>query len=183
MFRNADLTVLPNELKWHVAPLPPDSYLEGWFAGPMVTVAVHWCDPNSKPCRVLLTDGQVPCRCEHEPMSLRTVGYVPIIGKDKVRSVVLVSTTVAALIQQKYKPGDLIRISRPVGYNRPLAVTPLPPNHFGEALGNTMRQTCCHDIHEFLLHLWQDRELCDHFGIEFRPSVSAKRTPRKKKTG
>jgi hypothetical protein len=169
MFPNATFRSLPNHLKWETISVAAGESAEGVIAGPLVTVECHWDSGRSVPCRTLLTNGKLSCVCQKEPRSLRILGYCPIISKYRDRFVVLLSATVAQRVES-IKPGTGVRFTRPKKGKRPLSVTLVPDYEMGEDFCKRVRQAAVHDIHEYLIHLWQDRELCDLFGIEHVPS-------------
>jgi len=171
LFRNAVIREIPDPLRWRVVPIGQGEHLDGWYAGPVVTVAVHWIRKRSFPCCRLLTDGAMKCVCETDPKSVRIIGYVPVIAKDRERFVVIVSAAVAKRFDN-IKPGAPIRLARPNAKKRPLFVSLLPDEQLGAEQTKRIRPACIHDITPYLLHLWQSRELSDHFGQQFIEAVT-----------
>lgn len=166
MFPNATFRDVPAHLKWRCVSVAPGESLEGVTAGALVTVDCHWDCGRSFPCLSRLTDGVLKCSCEDEPRSLRLLGYQPIMTKERERLVVLLSATVAQKVET-IRHGTAVRFTRPKKGKRPLSVTLLSDYDLGEDFVKKMRAAALHDIHEYLIHLWQDRTLCDHFGVPF----------------
>jgi hypothetical protein len=172
LFKQASIKILPDNLQWRIIPVEPGDMVEGWYAGPMVLVDVHWINKRSLPCRRAITDGKLPCPCEREPKSIRTIGYVPILGKQRERWVVIVSESVAAKMEA-VKCGSPIRLSRPKKPKRPLFLSMIEDGALGIENTKKMRAgAACHDISEFLLHVWQDRELTEHLGARYIPATA-----------
>jgi hypothetical protein len=172
LFKQASIKTLPDNLQWRIIPVGPGESVEGWYAGPIVLVDVHWIAKRSFPCRRAITDGKLSCRCEKEPMSLRTIGYVPILTKARDRWVVIVSEGVAAKFES-IKCGSPIKLARPNKVKRPLFVSMLDDGSMGIDNTKKMRAgAACHDISEFLLHVWQDRELTEHLGARYIPATA-----------
>lgn len=171
--------ILPDHLKWRIIPIDLDQSVEGWIAGPLVSIAAHWSGGRSLPCRRIMTDGALTCPCEDTPMSVRGISYCPLVDKIGERYVIILSATVAARVGRMAR-GTPVRFTRPPRQKRPLFVTVLPDTHLGSDRTKAMRQAAIHDIGEYLLHVWQDRPLCEAFGVEYRPACgvpAAKRKP------
>lgn len=179
MFPNAPFRDLPPTRKWETVTLEPGEELVGWVVGGLVTVDCHFVfdfrskNGRSVPCRALLTDGKLKCHCQDTPCSLRVLGFLPLILKDNTRVVVRLSATVARLFEFA-KMGTPVKFIRPKKGKRPWAVQMLTPYDIGEERTRKIQQMAPFDIHEYLLHLWQDKELCDLFGCEFIPSTGPK---------
>lgn len=163
---------LPDHLKWRIIPLSAGAVLEGWLAGPVVPVACHWTGKRSVPCRRLITDGKMRCWCEDKPASVRVIGYAPIIDKARDRYVVILSAAVAHKVE-RIKAGSAVRLTRPKAVKRPLFVTQLPDDYLGSDQTKKMRAGAIHDICPYLLHVWQDQELTESFGLPFFKSLGS----------
>jgi hypothetical protein len=172
LFPTCNVPDLPDYLKWRTLPLKPGESIEGWIAGPVVPVLCHWVRRRSFPCMVHMTSGKLPCQCQLKPTSLRLVGYCPLIDKYKERYVIVLSPLITRAVQQ-IKAGTCIKFSRPTTAKRPLWHVVLPDTHISGEMSKKMRQISVHDISEYLLHLWQDKALCEHFGKEHRPGFGA----------
>jgi hypothetical protein len=169
MFPKPVLAPLPNELCWECVKVAKGEFVDGLLAGEVVQVACHWSGRASKPCRSFLSEGKIPCHCQEEPCSLRVVAYVPIINKARDKIVVPAAASVGHRLEG-IKPGTPIRLARPDRDKKPLNVMILRPLDVGEDFHRRLHNAMCHDIHPYLLHLWQDPILSLHFGVEYRPA-------------
>lgn len=169
MFPKPVLAPLPPELCWECVKVKKDEHIDGVLAGRVYDVACHWDGRSSKPCRRFMSDGKIPCHCDEKPASLRVLGYVPLITKAREKIVVPVAASVVHRLEQ-IKPGTPIRLARPGRDKKPLSVIILRELDLGETFCKQMKHACCHDIAEYLLHLWQDPILCVHFGVQHRPA-------------
>jgi hypothetical protein len=172
MLRQATFPVLPNHLKWRCDTVDPGESVTGILAGPMQVIATHWNGKQSKPCCRVITGGALNCPCSFQPMSIRTYGYVPLLTEKMERVVVVVSATVGYTIRD-VKPGRVLRFTRPKKAKRPLVVNLVNETEVNETWLKKVKPACIFDITEYLLHLWQIRELTEHFGFEYRPATSA----------
>lgn len=163
MFENAPLRIRPPHLRWRVVPVPAGDYLMGWLAGPQVTVDVHWNSGCSKPCRDLLTKSALLCECLKEPKSIRTIGYVPIITPEREQLVLIVSATVAAAVAD-FVFGTPLEFHRSKKSRTPLRVKLSANGKFSQQNNLLFKQGQPRDIKPYLLHLWQDEQLANHFG-------------------
>jgi hypothetical protein len=163
----AEITSLPDALKWHIEAIPPETSVRGWLAGPVQRVVTHWNGKASKPCRAWMTKSKMLCQCQAEGvMNRRVIGYVPILFKNGDRSVFIVSETVCKVLMT-IKPGTLISLTRPKKEKKPIQVGLITENEYGEELSKKMRHACIHDIGHYLLHVWQDKELTEFFGMKY----------------
>ena len=169
MFPQPSLAPLPPQLCWECRKVAKGQRVEGILCGEVKQVPCHWDGRGSKPCRAFMTEGKLPCHCQVKPCSLRVVGYVPIMTKDREKLVVVVAATTAYQLES-YPPGTAIRLARPDMDRKPLVAIKLRDMDIGEEFAKRMRQASVHDISEYLLHLWQDPILCLHFGVEHRPA-------------
>lgn len=181
MFPKPVLAPLPPELCWECVRVGKGESVEGLLAGEVVEVACHWSGRASKPCRAFMSEGKIPCHCQTEPCSLRVVAYVPIMTKARDKIVVPAAASVGHRLNA-VKPGTPIRLARPDREKKPLNVILLRPLDVGEDFHRRLHQAMCHDIHEYLLHLWQDPILCAHFGIQHRPASITPLMPPKSAT-
>lgn len=169
MFPKPVLVPLPPNLCWECVTIKQEESVEGVLAGETVCVACHWDGRSSKPCRRFISEGKIPCHCDEKPASLRVVCYVPIITPKSEKIVVPAAATVGNRLEG-IAPGTPIRLARPALKKKPLTVIKLASHDVGDGFYKRMRYACTHDIHEYLLHLWQDPILCVHFGVEHRPA-------------
>lgn len=159
--------------------LEPGEELVGWVVGGLVVVDCHFVfdfrspKGRSVPCRTRLTGGKLKCQCEDTPCSLRILGYLPLITRDNMRVVVRLSATVARLMENA-KMGTPVKFTRPKKGKRPWSVQMLSPYEIGEERTRKIQQMVPFDIHEYLIHLWQDKELTEHFGCDFIESTGPK---------
>lgn len=178
MFPKPVLAPLPPHLCWEVPKIKKGEWVEGVLAGEVKQVPCHWSGTSSKPCLRFMSEGKLPCHCDKEPASLRVVGYVPIITKDRQKYVVVVSATTAYRLES-VAPGKGIRLARPDKVKQAMNVVLRSDADIGEDFVKRMRPACMHDISEYLLHLWQNPILCLHFGVEHRPAGVASLLPPK----
>jgi hypothetical protein len=174
VFNDAPLHLKPPELRWRVVPVPAGESLKGWYCGPIRTVRVHWKDGASRPCRSLLTDGRVRCYCEEEPHTLRTVGYVPLITREREQLVIVVSATVAQSMKL-YAHATPLEFSRSRRAKTPLRVKQCLAEELGTTATSLQLLNKPRDIRPYLVHLWQDSALINHFaqvGAEQLPQVN-----------
>lgn len=169
----SEIPILPDALKWETVPLGPDESLEGWIAGPVQVVQTHWDKFRncSRPCRAFMSKGAVRCPCEDEPIRMRVIGYVPVIDKYKKKFVVILSALVAHEAG-KLKQGEAVKFLRPKIANRPVRIVRLGEGAIASSVGQLVRDRKPADIGEYLLHLWQDRELTEHFQVKYHPSAA-----------
>lgn len=181
MFGSEEIEENPENLRdWTFPKVKQGESIEGWFCGKMYVLSVHWSDPHNKPCCVKMTDGQVPCKCEVEALPIRQVGYVPLMHRClKKKSVICVSKGTAKLVNA-FKPGCILKFTRPTGYNMPYTVTQIPSHNYGVAQEKAVPMSCIHDCRPFLLHIWQIKHLTEHFGYKYIPSASKKRRAKSK---
>lgn len=169
MFPNAKVVDLPDHLKWECVSVPQGETVAGTLMGDVVTVATHWINKRSFPCLSRISEGKLRCPCELQPMSLRTIGYAPIITKSRERFVIVLSAAAAAQVDA-IRPGTVVSFFRPKKSKQRVQVSTLPDYSMGEELVKKLRQAACHKIHEYLIHLWQCRDLSQLFGLEFYQS-------------
>lgn len=169
MFPNAKVTNLPDHLKWECLSIPQGEAVTGVLMGEVITVATHWINKRSFPCLTRISEGKLRCPCELQPMSLRTIGYAPIITKNRERFVAVLSGVAAAQVDA-IRPGTVVTFFRPKKAKTRIQVSTEPDYSMGEDLVKRLRQAATHKVHEYLIHLWQCRDLSELFGLEFYQS-------------
>lgn len=124
--------------------------LIGLLAGPPVAAPLHWLG-QSKPCRRLLTGGSLPCRGCEASLKLRWGGYIPIIGTQGDRLVVLCGESLVRECSE-VPVGALLKFNyserrRKLGFTVTSTI-------INQSIAQRPR-----DIRNWLLHLWGDEEL------------------------
>lgn len=175
MFPSVTFRTAKTELAWETVSIGKGESMTGCIAGKVVVTETHWIYDHRSPkgrsvgCRSFLSAGKLACLCAIKPLGTRILGYCPLITTDRKRYVVTLSESVAKKVVD-IKPGTAIKLARPQTGIRPLTVSLVPDTEVGGRFAAVMRAAACHDIHEYLLHLWQDQELTEHFGFEFVPA-------------
>lgn len=152
------------DLKWTVARLKPGENLYGFTAGKVFPVWCHWAQPISKPCRFRITNGRVPCPACDKMSKIRLIGYQPIISRDEQRLVVILnhSNTVDA---------EDIPFAEPVKFAREKrdksSIVPVKWSQYQEfePLQKRIKEAGEKDVSKWLLNLWGDFVLAEHFGV------------------
>jgi hypothetical protein len=173
MFASKLPTAFREEFHWRTVTIDRAQEVVGVVAGPIVCIDSHYdtvlnC---SKPCRRCLTEGALPCT-RGKNCTPREIGYLPVWEKTtQAGLVVLVSRTVC-LKHYSLPIHEPIRISRPDAGNNPaLRIHPLTGEDARQSVFKSLRARPRQDIKPYLLHLWQDRTLCDFYGVPFVASV------------
>lgn len=141
-------------------------------AGPYMIGAPSWgCETHhsngrSVPCYRELPGCSLTCpRC---PQRCQWTQYVPLIDctDAKLPRVVFTGGTKTRADTIALAVGTLVRITRGPNQTDTLRVS-LWPTDKPAALSPLARARCMSDITPYLLHLWQLRELTEHFGQRF----------------
>lgn len=172
MFPKTELPILPDHLKWRCETLSGGGEVEGIMAGNVVVVRTHWNGTKTLPCLHDMTCGKLFCPCTVKPMSGTHTGYTPLITRELERLVVPASPLVTYELQ-KFNPGKLIKLKRTKIRCAPLKIEIPTSEGQGQAWVQRLRNTCTHNIEEYLLHLWQLPVLNEFFGVDFRPALGS----------
>lgn len=176
MFRQPDLTPFPKELDWTAETVEPGTTVSGVTCGPIFTAMTHTVPPGiSKPCCRYATDGQLACICDARPMSLRKVGYQPIIAKTGEKLVIVLSA-LAAYKTAKWQQGTALNFTRPKKLKRGIIVTPIKGEESKQLWVKEALKVRDQDIAEFVHHLWQIHALTVWSGFTPRRSLRADAT-------
>ena len=169
MFKPAIPTPTDPQLEWTYTPVRGGESVRGWIAGNPVAIESHHED-YTKPCRAWISDGKLPC-WRGRTCVTRLVSYVPLYTCPELEKIVVLVSKSVALKIPKCVTHVPVKISRPTTKNNP----PLRLNweagaDFPERQTKQIRNRLPADIRPYLLHLWQDEEICKHCGVDFVPS-------------
>jgi len=184
MFQSVQPTDLPLELRWRYVPVEGGETLHAWIVGPPVGVKVHWSD-YSKPCRHAITGGKLKCPLGPN-CSPRFICYVPLLEVKRREQIVIIASKSVFPTVASFAHGSPVEIARPKSKNNPpLRITSVNPDTVGGMSSKNVAKRKPEDIRPYLLHLWQDRILCEHCEQTFIPSAAtdeeARGIPRVKK--
>lgn len=170
MFESIAPSSLPPELRWRYVTLLPGEKVLCWLAGKPIGVDVHW-GRNSQPCYKSITKGKLACYYG-ERCSPRFVAYVPLITMERRERLVVIASKSLWPTVSAFAHGLPLEVLRPKRDNNP-ALEFKMYNGTGVDPANNKRasQRTPDDIRPYLLHLWQDRKLCEFCGAEFFPSA------------
>lgn len=161
-------------------PLPtPDTHhwtyrraQAGILMGPYLIGAPSWgCETHhigdrSIPCYAELPNCKLPC--PHCPKRCQWTQYVPLIDCTgaKPERIVITGGTKTRGDTLPLRPGAAVKLSRGPGQTDTVRVSVWP---VGEPckVPLTAAGLCMVDITPYLLHLWQQRELTEHYGQRF----------------
>lgn len=141
-------------------------------AGPFMLGAPSWgCETHhsnsrSVPCYRELPGCTLTCpRC---PQRCQWTHYVPLIDctDPKLRRIVYTGGTKTRTDVIHLPVGTLLAVNRGPNQTDTLRLCPWPTTH-PSALAPIAVGKCMDDITPYLLHLWQLRELTEHFGQRF----------------
>lgn len=162
MFTSCQPSGKDDFLQWVHPRLQPGEKLLGWKCGPLVGVMCHWRG-GTKACRRHITNKLLTCETCDEGEEPVYTGYLPFFESTGLKMVV-------PLGQSMREAADAICFGQGIKVFKPRTKTfsvivkqeewtQLPCPYIG-------RLKCQYDIRPFLLTLWKDKVLKDHFGLK-----------------
>jgi hypothetical protein len=162
MFPIPEVPKMNPDLVWERRVIPSGTHLDAWIAGPVVPVWVHWSGTASKPCVHRMTSGALPCKDEDCKASVRIIGYLPVIQKHSQRLVLILSHQ-ATYEAQGLHHGECYRFSRGPGKRDRVKIGLTPRAEVSPQLTGLFSKRPPADIRPWLLNLWRDTRLTNHF--------------------
>lgn len=167
MFRQPDLTPVPPALDFRCESVERGGTFLGVVIGPLVKVRTHTFNGRSKPCLNFATEGKLRCWCNERAVSIRDVGYLPVINRDGDRVVVILSA-LAAYSLRSVKQDMLIRFSRPDKPKVRVQASTVTGIDAEQQWVKRARGLEPVEIWEYLCHVWQIHSLTKYLGFSVR---------------
>lgn len=159
------------ELDWRRCKVTAGLHGPYILASEPFACATHHPSTRTLPCFTRLPNCTLPCPfCRFE---LRTTTYVGIIDpKDKKEPRKIVQggkRTLKSL--EGIAPGTVVMIGKGNNERDTLMFKETNQASIAHHVLDIWRVQCPFEIRPFLFHLWQWRELSEHFDLTFRPSI------------
>lgn len=162
---------LPEHLRWRTIRLKAGTLGPVMLAGPPVGVYTHHPSTRTVPC--LRTLPGCSLQCPWCRFSKRFSVWVPVFdfnARKQTQLVVLGGKRTYESIAAA-APGTLVTVTRGEKDRDTPLFRPAPEQRLSTSAAKFIG-VCPVDITRYLLHLWQWRELTEHFGEQFYPSIA-----------
>jgi len=171
MIEPTELPSLPRELHWRCVMVEHDSKLVGWLAGPAFPCVVHY-DGAYKPCRFEMTRGKLKChRCR---IARREVWYVPMFTSPGLEQFVTILCKTVGRVLKATPLHTALKITKPKAGTSPAQISRPDPGEVSATAQTRVSLRPSFDVRPYLIHLWQDRELCEWCGLSFIASAATR---------
>lgn len=167
---SSDPTALPENLQWRYEPLKAGTHGPLMLAAPPLGFECHHPLKRTVPCLALLKGCTLPCPwCRYKR---QWTTYVPFLDLSRSKLFKLVLTGGKKTFEDvKGLPvGCLIYAIRGANVKDTIRIRPYPEPIHQAQLAQWSRR-CIDDISPYLFHLWQYRELTEHFRQKYYPSL------------
>lgn len=163
----------PEQLRWRTVKVPPGIHKPYMVAGVGWEGTVHVV-PNGRrvrtvACAVALTEGELPCAfCKYVP---RYGCYLPLYscGIGKQKNLVVQGAKRTWETWRAFKFGDLVAVNKGK-LERDTILFCSAEKEAPRCDLRAWRDAGEQNIDEYLLHLWQVKELCDWHEVKWHPS-------------
>lgn len=162
---------LPSELQWRVIKVKPSMPVPYILAGEPFGGYTHHPRRCTLPCYASLKGCSLSCPwCKFER---RFTCYVPLIDPKlaKQQRVVVMGGKRTFKSAEGIKPGTVVGLARGNADRDTPLFAPAAMDTFNLLHHKKWQDKLPMDIRPYLFHLWQIRELSDHFGLRFFPSI------------